>query len=190
MKKRYPEAIKLVKDYTEQAKTKSDGYLFGAALCQNGGELNSAIALLDTGAKYLPDNGEIRDQQRQLHQKALIGQFGALYDKAQGFYKDNNFNQAAKYFTEFITKVPDMPDAYMNRAFCYFFLKAYKKSMVDVEYLFAKGIQNPALFNLRGVNYQEMGNNEAACRDFEAAMKAGNQEGAANYAKFCGKTRK
>jgi hypothetical protein len=59
-----------------------------------------------------------------------------------------------------------------------------------VEYLFAQGIQNPALFNLRGVNYQEMGNTEAACMDFEAAMKAGNQEGEANYAKFCGKTRK
>jgi putative inorganic carbon (hco3(-)) transporter len=190
MKKRYPEAIKLVKDYTEQAKTKSDGYLFGAALCQNGEDLNSAIALLDSGAKYLPDNGEIREQQRQLHQKALIGQFGSLYDKAQSFYKDRNFSQAAKYYTEFITKVPDMPDAYMNRAFCYFFLKAYKKSLADVEYLFAQGIQNPALFNLRGVNYQEMGNTEAACMDFEAAMKAGNQEGEANYAKFCGKTRK
>jgi O-antigen ligase/tetratricopeptide (TPR) repeat protein len=174
MKKRYPEAIKLVKDYTKQTKTKSDGYLFGAALCQNGDDLNSAIALLDSGAKYIPDNAEIREQQWQLHQKVLIGQFGALYDKAQSFYKAKNFSQAAKYFTEFITKVPDMPDAHMNRAFCYFFLKEYKKSLADVEYLFAKGIQNPALFNLRGVNYQEMGNTDAACRDFEAAMKAGN----------------
>ena len=83
-----------------------------------------------------------------------------------------------------------MPDAYMNRAFSYFFLKEYKKSLADVEYLFAKGIQNPALLNLRGVNYQEMGNNEAACRDFEAAMKAGNKEGADNYAEFCVKKRK
>ena len=83
-----------------KAKTKSDGYLFGAALCQNGGDLKSAITLLDSGAKYLPDNNEIRELQHQLHQKVLIGQFGAIYDKAQLLYKAKNYSQAVKYFTE------------------------------------------------------------------------------------------
>jgi len=187
MKKRYPEAIGLVETYCAQTRTIADGYLFGAALCDNGGYLEKAVSLLDSGRKYIPDNGEIIQQSQLFYKKLRIKQFGSIYDKAVTSFQQKNYPQAIRFYSDFIARAPEIPDAYMTRAFCYQYVGEYKNSLADIDYLFTIGIRDPALINLRGVNYHMMGDDETACRDFQEAMGAGNKDAAENFARFCRK---
>jgi len=187
MKNRYPEAISLVETYTKQSPFKEDGYLFGAALCENGGYLDKAITLLDSGQKYLPDNAEILKQKSLLTVKAKIKPNEALYNKAQQAYVNKDYKESVKYFTEFINKEPNLTAAYELRAYCYFFLKDYKRSMADIGRVFADGWENGGIYNLRGVNLHMLGDDVSACRDFEEAVKLGDKDAIPNFEQFCKK---
>jgi len=187
MQKRYPEAIGIVETYARQNPQKEDGYLFGAALCENGGFLDKALALLDSGQKYLPGNAEIVKQKSLLSVKAKIKPYEALYNKAQQAYVNRNYKDALLYFSEFIGKEPNLTAAYELRAYCYFFLKEYKRSLTDVARVFADGKQNGGMYNLRGVNLHMLGDDASACRDFEEAVKLGDKDAVPNFEQFCKK---
>jgi len=187
MQKRYPEAIGLVETYTRQSPQKEDGYLFGAALSENGGFLDKAVALLDSGKKYLPDNAEIVKQKSLLSVKTKIKPYEALYNKAQQAYVNKNYKEALQYFSEFISKEPNLTAAYELRAYCYFFLKEYKRSLADVARVFADSAQNGGVYNLRGVNLHMLGDDASACHDFEEAVKLGDKDAVPNYEQFCKK---
>ncbi|HNW73847.1 MAG TPA: O-antigen ligase family protein [Bacteroidales bacterium] len=187
MKNRYDEAIGLVRTYNRQAPYAADGYLFGAALCQNGGRTGDAAAILDSGHKYLPENEEILKQKEFLAVKTKIGPHEALYNSAQKAYIDKNYRVALKEFDDFIKLVPDLVPAREMRAYCNFFLKDYNRSLSDVAWIFNEAEPNGAMYNLRGVNLHMLGKDEEACRDFEQAVKMGDKDAVTNLEQFCKK---
>lgn len=187
MKNRYDEAIGLVRTYNRQSPYAADGYLFGAALCQNGGRIGDAVAILDSGHKYLPENEEIVKQKEFLAVKTKIGPHEALYNQAQKSYIEKNYKVALKEFDEFIKLVPDLVPAREMRAYCNFFLKNYNRSLTDVAWIFNEAEPNGAMYNLRGVNLKMLGKNEEACRDFEQAVKMGDKDAVKNLEQFCKK---
>lgn len=187
IKKLYPEAMDLVYKFTTMDRTNPDGYLFGAALCENGGYMDKAIALLDSGQKYLSGNEEIMKQKTELSVKVKIKPYEEIYRKAQQAYVNKDYKEALRYFNEFIGKEPDLTAAYELRAYCYFFLKEYNRSLADVAKVFAANAQNGGIYNLRGVNLKMLGNMESACRDFEQAVKMGDKDAVTNLEQFCKK---
>lgn len=187
MKNRYDEAIGLVRTYNRQAPYAADGYLFGAALCQNGGRTGDAVAILDSGHKYLPENEEILKQKEFLAVKTKIGPHEALYNSAQKAYIDKDYRVALKEFDAFIKLVPDLVPAREMRAYSNFFLKDYNRSLLDVAWIFDNAEPNGAMYNLRGVNLKMLGKTEEACRDFEQAVKMGDKDAMTNLEQFCKK---
>ena len=72
------------------------------------------------------------------------------------------------------------------RAKCRYLLKQYDKALSDLDYVVKQNKADGSLYNLRGICHHLAGNDEDACRDFEAAMKMGDPDGEANFRKFCG----
>ena len=154
---------------------------------------NMVITLENMGryeeaAKYLEpytNDPAILKQQRDLITKAQIRKYDTLFKEATNQYQNQNFGEAVRLFSKIISIDPLFIEAYDYRAFCYYSLKEYQKSINDIEKVFASGVQKPNLMNMRGVNYQMLGNVEAACRNFKAAMKMGDKDAERNYKLLC-----
>ena len=71
------------------------------------------------------------------------------------------------------------------RAFSNYHLENHEETIDDINYVMEQGESSPVLVNLRGVCYRAIGDNEAACEDFRAAMEAGNASGETNFNNFC-----
>ncbi|MDP2423210.1 MAG: hypothetical protein Q8M23_02580, partial [Bacteroidales bacterium] len=86
---------------------------------------------------------------------------------------------------QYIEKVPFDANVYQLRAISYYRIRDYEKSIEDVNLILDKGTKDPALLNLRGVNFRGLNNMEEACKDFLASMKAGDKNGETNYMNYC-----
>ena len=164
-------------------------YNLGAILTTQG-KPGEALEIVNTYLERLKvadkqPNQQILDLKRDLEQKALLGPVENLYKSALQLYDSKSYAKAEKIFTEIIGTVPGLTAAYEYRAFCYFMIKAYEKSIADVNRVFADGIQKPNLMNLRGVNYEMLGNRDAACADFSKAIELGDKDAPGNFNRAC-----
>jgi tetratricopeptide (TPR) repeat protein len=150
------------------------------------------VKVLDDHVQFNNKNGQpvsdiIYKQQASLAPRARIQKFQGTFDKGLASFNRKEYNNAVKYLTEFIDKEPGVAQAYEYRAFCYFYLKKYQLSLTDIERAIAIDPSKPGYINLRGVNKHMLGNEPAACADFQTAINMGDKDAVNNYEKFCKK---
>jgi len=186
---RFEEAALLMANYLEVVKTNKEAWVFGTDLLHKAGNDAMAVKIADTALKYFPGDIQILEQKRSLTDAAKIKPYEKIYQQAINAYNERRFAQSCKQLTEFITSEPDVAAAYEYRAFCYYYLNDYRKSIMDIDQAINKGLMKANLFNLRGVDHHLLGNMAAACSDFEKAADMGDKDAKTNFEQFC-KTKK
>ena len=156
------------------------------------GDLTMALKVLNDHIQLNTKNKEpvtdiIYKQQADLTNRTRIQQFKPVFDKAIASFNAKDYNNALKYFSEFIAQEPGVSQAFEYRAFCYFYLNKFQLSNTDIERAIALDPSKPGYLNLHGVNLQMLGNSPAACADFQKAIEMGDKDAVNNYEKFCKK---
>jgi O-antigen ligase/tetratricopeptide (TPR) repeat protein len=156
------------------------------------GDLTMALKVLDDHIQLNKKNKEpvtdiIYKQQADLTNRTRIQQFKPVFDKAIASFNAKDYNNALRYFSEFIDKEQGVSQAFEYRAFCYFYLNKFQLSNTDIERAIALDPSKPGYLNLHGVNLQMLGNTQAACVDFQKAIEMGDKDAVNNYEKFCKK---
>ena len=183
---RKKEAIANLDRYLNLVKTDPEVWLQAADLNMKTGNPAKAMQLLDSAKRNIPDNTSIVNNWWSVHNMLYIKPYDELYNRANQAFADKHYPEASKLLSEFISKKPGLTESYQNRALCLFRTGEYAKSLSDIQIAMSKEDRNEAfLLNLRGVNYVSMGRTEDACKDFEAAMNKGSEDGKVNYVKFC-----
>ncbi len=181
------ETIPLLEKYISHDKYNSKAWLLITQYLDKSGDLKKACAYNDSAFSYLPTDASILQNRDYLNTKLLVAPYNDSYDKAVASYKGKEYEIAIQLFSELIDKGVKLPRLFEYRAFCYYFTQQYQASLQDIDHLFSTGTRQPNLLNLRGINLQNLGKQAEACSMFKEAMKAGDQEGAANFNKFCKK---
>jgi O-antigen ligase/Tfp pilus assembly protein PilF len=156
------------------------------------GDFNQALKVLDDHIKlntknYQPVSDIIYKQQAGLSAKVRIQNNQEPFNRGMASFNSKEYGKAIQYFTEFIDKEQGVPQAFEYRAFCYFYLNKFQLSNTDIERAIAIDPTKPGYFNLKGVNHHMLGNDPAACADFQKAIEMGDKDAVNNYEKFCKK---
>jgi tetratricopeptide (TPR) repeat protein len=112
-------------------------------------QYGDAVKVLDEYLSTGITDGGLMSQRAAFDLKAKIQRVEAAWYMGKNMYERKNYAESAKYFTEVIMKEPDLTEAYDYRAFCWFNLKEYRKSLADVEYLLSKGNKDARIISLR-----------------------------------------
>ena len=179
------EIIPLLEKYLDRDKSNSKAWILICQYLEKSGDLKKAYAYSDSAFKYLWWEVSIIQNREYLNTKLLVYPYNDNYDKAVASYKGKDYETAIPLFSGLIDKGVILPKVFEYRAFCYYFTQQYQSSLQDIDHLFLSGTRQPNLLNLRGINLQKLGRQEEACSSFKEAMKAGDQEGAANFNRFC-----
>jgi putative inorganic carbon (hco3(-)) transporter len=178
-------AKKLTGEFLDKIKGNPDAWGFAAYIYERSGEIDSAFSFLVRGTQYCPGDTNLQREKESMGRWANTRPYTDLYNQAIYAYRDANYEDAYKKFTDFISKMPNFLEAYEYRASCLFMMKEYRKSLEDIKRLFALGEKKAMIYTLRGANFHELGDNEAACKDFQIAMKMGDSQAADNYQRYC-----
>jgi len=179
------EIIPLLEKYLDRDKSNSKAWLLICQYLEKSGDLKKAHAYSDSAFRYLWWESSIIQNREYLNTRLLVYPYNDSYDKAVASYKAKDYETAIPLFSELIDKGVKLPKVFEYRAFCYYFTQQYQSSLQDIDHLFLSGTRQPNLLNLRGIDLQNLGRQEEACSSFKEAMKAGDQEGAANFNRFC-----
>ena len=171
--------------YLAHNKSNDQAYLYATSFFNRQGELEHAWNHIDTAYQAMPRNERIEQQYNFLRQRKFVAPHQDLYRTAAEYYNDNQYAEALPYLDEFIEKTPFDQNVYRMRAFSNYHLENHEETIDDINYVMEQGESSPVLVNLRGVCYRAIGDNEAACEDFRAAMEAGNASGETNFNNFC-----
>lgn len=182
---RIQEGILLLENYLNRDKHNQKAWLLITQCLGKSGDLKKAYAYSDSACKYLPADASLLQNRDYHHTRLLVAPYNERYDQAVAQYKAKEYEAAIGTFSELIDKGVKLPRLFEYRAFCYYFTRQYQFSLQDIDHLFSLGIRQPNLLNLRGINLQSLGRKAEACPFFYEAMQAGDQEGAANYNRFC-----
>lgn len=181
----HKESEAILEKYLNKTKTNKDAWLYASSFYDKTGNIQKAATVIDSAARYFPADSLVLKQKAAMSRKAMIMPNQALYDAAFGAYNAKKYDEAAGLYSELLAKVPGFDEARIKRAFCYYYLKEYTKSNLDLDLLISSGPARSNLINLRGVNLINQGNNDEACKYFKTASDLGDKDGITNYSKFC-----
>ncbi len=179
------EATGLLKVYLTTFPESKAVWLQLAGIHKKAGEFKIALATIDSSLKYFRNQTELIALKNQINREAKIKPYAGFYDRAAVSNQKGNFAEGLKFINEFLKHETTLAEAYEIRASSYFFLRDYKSSMHDIETALKLGLASGSLYNLRGMNWNELGNREAACNDFENSKKLGDKNGGINYQRLC-----
>ena len=179
------EAALMMEAYVLRVKNNADAWLGLTTIYQSTSNFVKAIETIDSAAKYLPGNMIIKQKQNELSRYKKIVPYQRTYSTAMGYYNQQNFLNALKYFNEIIHAENGAVVVFARRAVCYFNLKEYQKCINDLNISFEGGYNTPDLVNIRGACFISLKLNYAACRDFEDAAARGDINAANNKQRFC-----
>lgn len=178
----------IIDKYLSKTKNNKEAWLYASTFYEKSGNILKAASVIDTAAIYFPTDIQLLKQKKTIDNKALIVPYQTLYDTALVAFKAKKYNEATGYFSELLIKVPHHVEAHIYRAFCYYNIKEYSKSNLDLDFLISIGETKTSyynIFSLRGVNYGFLGNDEEACKNFKLAADMGDKDGLDNYSKHC-----
>ena len=180
------EGLKILNEYLKVIKYNPDVWITAAKMQYNAGHPEKALQLLDTAAVHLRGNKAIDEKRSSLRLQVELGPFLDINKAANDAYTAKDYPKAIALLNELIKNRPEFGEAYSHRAFCLFYTKEYTKSILDInKALSFKTTDHADLLNLRGVNFNCLGNKEFACRDYKNAMDRGSQNAKDNYLKYC-----
>lgn len=85
--------------------------------------IQKAASIIDSAANYFPADSLVLKQMAAMRRKAMIVPNHALYDAALNASNAKKYDEAARYYSELLTKEPDFTEARIFRAYCYYYLK-------------------------------------------------------------------
>jgi O-antigen ligase/Tfp pilus assembly protein PilF len=182
----YEKAGEYLDDYLERNKRNSDAWVFASGFYNRRGQIDKAWEIIGEGKQNMPDDSLVVQQYNFLYQRKFVDQYRDLYTRARQEMDNRNYTRALTLINEYIGHVPGDFFAHQVRAYIYYYQKEYEKSVEEITYtLSLPGDNTGAITNLRGVCYHALNDLDAACKDFEAAMKLGEPNGISNYERFC-----
>lgn len=182
---RYAEAALLLGNYTQVMPVNQEAWVFRVDMLHNAGNDLMALSIADSALKYLPGDVKLLEQKRLLEESIRIKPYINRYQLALTAYNGKRYAESVKFFTDFISLEKEVASAFEYRAFCYYYLKDYTKSIDDINNALDLGLNKAGLYNLRGVNQHMVGNDTAACADFQSAIGLGDKDAEANFNQFC-----
>ena len=185
---RQEEAVRTMDNYLALVKTNPSAWLLAADQNLKMGNKQKAIVLMDSAKKYLPENWRIKNNWAFLRQTNVNQSFEDIYSKAKQAMDAKLYPKALLLLNQSISKNPENTEAYQKRALCHYFLQQFQKSLSDINIAFQRNDANKGfLFNLKGVNFINLGETDKACQNFKKAVEIGDVDGQANFKKFCEK---
>jgi len=175
----------LIDHYLDSQKRTQQAWLFATGYFNRKGDLDRAWELIEEARQYFPRDSQIEQQFNFLYHHRFIEPNRPLFNEAMELYNADNFSAAIEKFNEYLEFVDRDPNAYRMLAFAYYRTEQYEESIEAVGHFSELQEDDGSLINLRGVCLRELGELEAACRDFEASMRMGNSSGETNYNNFC-----
>ncbi len=179
------EAEVMIDTYLSNTKGNKDAWLYASSFYFKSNNFKKAVSVIDSAVNFFPTDSLILKQREIIDNKAIIMPYQSLYDLASNAYNEKKYAEAIRYYSELLIKIPGYMDALERRAFCYYFSKEYVKSNKDLDFMISKGMIRSNLYNLRGVNYNSLGNKDEACKNFKIAFDMGDKDGLNNYPKLC-----
>jgi tetratricopeptide (TPR) repeat protein len=179
------EALKLLREFILVEKDTPEAWQHIATLFWETGQYQMAVDAIDSASVHLPKDTLIRKLKVKLANDIIVQPFMAQYSAAMECLSKRNYPEAQKYLDEIISKETRIAMVYAGRAYCYYTSRLYDKCLGDIKRTMELGNSTPDLFNLRGLSYIGLGNNDAACKDFKTAAERGDRDGAANFRRFC-----
>lgn len=179
------EAEAILDKYMVQSRKEKDACLYASSFYDKTGSIDKAVKIMDSAVVWFPKDTTIARQKSFIQRRLVLSTSKPVLDAAVGAYFSQKYAEAIPLLSQLLVKYPSFPDAREYRAFSYFFLKDYTRSIEDVNALLAQGIKRPNLFNLLGVNYYNLGKKEEACTHFKTARDLGDKDGNENYIRFC-----
>lgn len=179
------EGKRVINNYLSNVKNNGKAWLLGYNYYATLGEINRAKALLDSANFYMKGNKEFNGEKDVMGFYVSDVFYDASFEKAMEAYNDKEFLTAINLFSLIIESKDECDECRIRRAFAYYSVMEYNNSATDLEYLINKGIKLPNIFNLLGVDYYLLGNNDAACENFEKAKNLGDPQGIINFQKYC-----
>jgi len=104
---------------------------------------------------------------------------------ASAQYQLGNYKEAVEANTEVIILAPRKAKGYYNRGIAYGLLKEYDKAIADFNQAIAINPEYHEAFYNRGLAYYFMGDEKAACEDWELAKYFGNNKAAGVMDNYC-----
>jgi putative inorganic carbon (hco3(-)) transporter len=144
-----------------------------------------ATELIDRALLLFPESPEVRENAAGVRSVAVIRDYKPVLDEALRFYRAGDHARALPYFDQYLTGVPHDSYVHGQRAVSRFLVGDYRGSLSDIERARVLGTWDPGLVNLRGANFERLGELDRACADFEAAMRDGDQSGRQNVQLYC-----
>ena len=173
-------------DYLSRNKKNADAWVFTSGFYNRRGEIDKAWEIIGEAKKYMPKDSLVSQQYNFLYQRKFVDQYRDLYNRAREEMDKKNYDRALSMINEFIGHVEGDFYAHQVRAYIYYYRKEYEKCVEEINYtLSLPGDNLGTITNLRGVCYHALKDMDAACKDFEAAMKMGEPNGKSNYDRFC-----
>lgn len=171
--------------FLENDKSTPQAWLFATAFYQRTGEIDKAWDLIEEARRYLRRDSQIQQQHNFIYHHKFIVPNRQLMNRATERYNAGNYAAAIELFDEYIEIVERDPNAFRLRAFSHYHSGNYNECIEDIERFHDFNDDDGSLINLRGVCLRQLGDMEAACRDFEKAMRMGVSSGETNYNNFC-----
>ncbi len=184
-KGRVDEVSNYIDGYLENQKLTLHAWLHATHFYNRIGEIEKAWELIQEARQHFRRDSQIEQQFNFLYHRRFIEPNLPLFNEAIALYNNDNFEAAIEKFDEYIELVDRDPNGFRMRAFSHYRIGQFIESIEDIEHFFAIHEKDAPLLNLRGVCLRELGDLEAACRDFEEAMRLGNTSGRTNYNNFC-----
>ena len=185
---RQQEAVQTMDNYLALVKTNPTAWLLAADQNLKMENRQKAIVIMDSAIKYMPANEQIKNNWAYLHRTNVIPSSDEIYSKAKQALDTKLYPKALTLLNEYISKNPNNTEAYQKRAFCLYLMQQFQKSLSDIDIAIRRSDGSKGfLFNLKGVNYINLGKTDEACIYFKKAMEIGDVDGMANYKKFCEK---
>ena len=175
----------ILENYLETQKRTQQAWLYATSFYNRTGDLDKAWELIEEAKRYLPRDSQVEQQYNFLYHHKFIVPNRPLFNEAMERYNNNDFDAAIEKFGEYIEVVERDPNAFRLLAFSYYRTERYEESIEAIERFSELHEDDGSLINLRGVSLRELGELEAACREFERAMRMGNSSGETNFRNFC-----
>jgi putative inorganic carbon (hco3(-)) transporter len=179
------EAEKILEKYLSEKKKDKEASMFASSFYEKTGNIQKAINIIDSAGVWFPADTNVVKQKTYLHRRQVLITNKEIVDAALLAFREKKYQESIGYLNKLLNIYPSYAEAREYRAFSFFFQKEYAQSNGDLDILINSGNHRANLFNLRGVNFYNLGNLEEACKNFTIAKNMGDKDGTANYTRFC-----
>jgi putative inorganic carbon (hco3(-)) transporter len=181
----YQTAVVYLSDYLVKEKSETKPWYYLSTLYEKLNDTSKSLTTIDTALKYLPNDTILKKRKAYLVAIQKQKPYEQQINSALNFYKNADYKNAIKAFTQIINIDTSMRRFYEYRGISYFYLHEYRKCIADLNIILQWKPSAGSFYNIRGICFHYLGNDNEACRDFEMAKQLNDRDAMVNSSKFC-----